>query len=100
MTCACGGVCLLLFEEMIVERRVMTGHHYTLGAMRHSCGDRSWIGHIWKVLETNGSAALIIDPFARGQHSFGRHPMTVSIAEFDWTPADEMAEIMAKESAQ
>jgi hypothetical protein len=75
-------------------RAPLVGHHYTMSAMKR-IGDRSWIGVIWKVLESNGKAAVIIDPFARGEYSFGKEPSVVDVSEFDWTPADELAEAMA-----
>lgn len=74
-------------------RAPMMGHHYTMGAMKHHCGDRSWIGHVWLVLETNGKAAVIKDPFAAPK-GYGANPMIVEIAEFDWTPADEIAALL------
>ena len=80
-----------------MKRAPMIGHFYTLGAMKR-IGDRSYIGMLWKVLESNGRAALIIDPWA-GKHSFGARPQLVEISEFDWTPADEFAAHMGEESA-
>ncbi|HCT35100.1 MAG TPA: hypothetical protein DF966_18290 [Sulfitobacter sp.] len=77
-----------------VTRKPMTGHHYTMGAMKHSCGDRSYINHIWKVLETNGAAALIVDPFADESRTFAGKPQVVAVDEFDWTPADELADAL------
>ncbi|ASP29679.1 hypothetical protein CHH26_05105 [Qipengyuania flava] len=76
----------------------MVGHHYTMSAMKR-IGDRSWIGHIWKVLESNGKAAVIVDPFARGEYHYGKEPMVVDVSEFDWTPADELAEAMTVRDA-
>lgn len=76
-------------------RTPMIGHHYTMSAMKHACGDRSYINHVWLVLETNGSHAVIRDPFARDGYDFGRRPQIVKISEFDWYPADEFIEAMA-----
>ena len=76
-----------------MTRNPMIGHHYTVGAMKHPCKDRSWIGHVWLVLETNGKAVVIKDPFA-APHGYGKKPMIVDVAEFDWTPADELADVM------
>lgn len=76
------------------NRAPMIGHFYTMSAMKHRCGDRSWCHDLWEVLEANGSHVLIRNPAALHDSSFGFRPMVVRVDEFDWTPADEFAEHM------
>ena len=74
---------------------LVPGRFYTMGRMKHACADRSYIGHVWEVLAVNETHAVIVSISARSYSSFGKEPLIVCIAEFDWAPADTLVTALA-----
>lgn len=72
------------------------GHFYTMGTMKHPCGDRSWTHDIWEVIETNDTHAVIRALSAKADYSFGFEPMVVLIRDFDWVPAEGLAKALSE----
>ena len=71
------------------------GHCYTMSAMKHASGDRSWSTDLWEVLAFNETHVVIKNAAPRYRTSFGVQPMTVQIALFDWTPAGDLLKALA-----
>lgn len=68
--------------------QIVAGCTYTMGKLKHPCGDRSYLGHLWKVESTNGTHALIRNVSPEPEFSnFGRDGLLVCIEEFDFTLA-------------
>jgi hypothetical protein len=67
---------------------------YTMSVMKHPSGDRSYCHDLWEVIACNDTHAAIVKPNP-GYSTFGADPVVVRIAEFDWTPAGDLAAAMA-----
>jgi hypothetical protein len=73
------------------------GAFYVLGACKRT-GDRSYIGHIWEVVEATETHA-VIKSLTPTSYGWGK-PQLVLVEEFDWADGSKFAKALADEAVR